>query len=127
MHRGAVGSHSTEKGEPRCSKSFQGLILLCSSLHPQMQPFLPHLFPLPSSPQPAGLCEEEDLSLSRLLHPLSLVASPVLSPLPLPCPSSHPWEQHLHAGPEVQWACLCAQLIAMLQASLLLCGPFVAA
>lgn len=56
VHRGGVGSHSTEKGKPRCSKSFQCLILLCSSLHHQMQHFLLYLSPLPTSPQLTGLC-----------------------------------------------------------------------
>lgn len=76
-----VGSHSAEKAKPRCPKSFQILILLCSSLHHQMWLFLPYLPPSPTSPQPTGLCKEEDLSLSGLFHPLSLVASPVMSPL----------------------------------------------
>lgn len=90
MQREGVGSHSAEKGKPRCPKSFQCLILLCSSLHHQMQPFLPCLSPLPTSPQPTGLCEEEDLSLSGLFYPLMLVASPVMSPLPPALPIQPP-------------------------------------
>lgn len=78
---GGVGSHSTEKGKPRCPKSFQCLILLCSSLHPQTRHFLPYLLPFPTILQPTGLCKEEDLSLSGLFHLLLLVASPVMPPL----------------------------------------------
>lgn len=122
MQGGGVGSHSAERGKPRCPKSFQQLILLCSSLHHQTRPFLPYLPPLHTSPQPTGLSKRDHLSLSGLF--LSLLASPVMSPVPPALPVQPPLRMASLQGQRCRGGGQGAQLIAILQGNPQALGAF---